>query len=52
MKILGYCALWAIAAALLIAMCSIVQDSVRCRQSAAGTPAAGTGVLASRIGNN
>jgi hypothetical protein len=28
MKIVGYCALWAIAIALLIAMCAILRDSV------------------------
>ncbi len=28
MKIVGYCALWAIALALLIAMCAILRDSI------------------------
>ncbi|PTB22613.1 hypothetical protein C9I57_02240 [Trinickia symbiotica] len=28
MKIVGYCALWAVALALLIAMCAILRDSI------------------------
>jgi hypothetical protein len=51
MKILGYCTLWIIAAALLVLMCAIVQDSVICHEIAVGSPVAGSTKLAGRLGS-
>ncbi|HEV3106588.1 MAG TPA: hypothetical protein VGZ01_12970 [Trinickia sp.] len=48
MKILGYCTLWTIAAALLVVMCAIVQDSVICHEIAVASPAAVTPRLVSQ----
>lgn len=50
MKILGYCTLWAIALALLVAVCAILKDSVVRRDVAGGNPAA-AGKLLTHVRN-